>query len=56
VASVLSTKRELRQFLTIELEYCLPAPQYTNVDWLSDIWQGKRKVSQGSFLSEGNFL
>ena len=31
--------------MTIQMEYCMPPIQYTNVGWLSEIWQGRKKVS-----------
>jgi hypothetical protein len=44
ISGVFTTKKGLHEFLTIEIKYFLPPIQYTNMDWLSDIWQGKRKV------------
>ena len=45
ITPVFTTKKGLHEFLTIEMEFCLPAIQYSNLDWLSEIWKGKKKVS-----------
>jgi hypothetical protein len=41
ISQVFTTKKGLHEFLTIEMEYCLPPIQYTNIEWLSEIWKGK---------------
>jgi len=34
ITRVFQTKRELHMFLTVEMEYYLPAVEYTNMEWL----------------------
>jgi ribosome-associated toxin RatA of RatAB toxin-antitoxin module len=45
IEGVFTTKKGLNEFMSIEMEYCMPPIQYTNVGWLSEIWQGRKKVS-----------
>ena len=45
ISQVFSTKKGLHEFLTIEMEFCLPPLPYTNIDWLCDIWKAEKKVS-----------
>ena len=48
LGQVFTTKKGLFEFLTIEMEYFLPAPDYTNIEWLRDLWQGKKRVRLSS--------
>jgi hypothetical protein len=45
IAKVCSSKRDLHMFLTVEMGFYLPALPFTNMAWLSAIWQGTKKVS-----------
>ena len=45
IEGVFSTEKELHDFLTVQMEYFLPQVEYINIEWLSEIWQGKNKVS-----------
>ena len=40
IGQVFNSKKGLFEFLTIEMEYFLPALEYTNIEWLRDLWQG----------------
>ena len=42
---VVKTKRKMYEFLTIEVEFVLPALEFTTMEWLSGIWRGSLKVS-----------
>lgn len=44
IEGVFSTKKGLHEFLTIECNYFLPPNEYTNIEWLRDISQGKKRV------------
>jgi hypothetical protein len=44
-AQVFTTKKGLYEFMVVECEYLLPPIQYTSMDWLRDISQGKKAVS-----------
>jgi hypothetical protein len=46
LAGVFTTKRGLHEFLTVEMEYYLPPNEYTNIEWLREVWAGGKKVSQ----------
>ena len=45
IALVFTTKKGLHEFLTVEMEFFLPPLHYTSIDWIRDIWQGKKRVS-----------
>ena len=44
IGLVFQTKKGLHEFLTVEMEYFLRSNDYVNIDWLRDIWSGKKKV------------
>ena len=44
IAGVFQTKKGLHEFLTVETEFFLPPLEYVNIEWLRDIWAGKKKV------------
>ena len=44
IATVFNTKKGLHEFLTVEMDLYLPKLDCVNVDWLRDIWQGKKPV------------
>ena len=50
IEGVITSKKGLHEFLSIEVEYCLPPISYTNIDWLSEIWRGERKVLNPKYL------
>ena len=45
IEAVFNNKRGLHEFLTVEMDFNLPGLDYVNIDWLRDIWQGKKPVS-----------
>ena len=45
IAVVFQTKKGLHEFLTVEAEFFLPSLQYVNIEWLREIWSGKKKAS-----------
>ena len=54
VNGVFSTKKGLHEFYSVELEYFLPPLNYTNIDWLRDIWSGQKKVRSFSKTETSN--
>ena len=44
VGQVFQDKKGLHEFLTVEMQFYLPAINYYNYEWLRDIWSGARKV------------
>jgi hypothetical protein len=44
IGLVFQDKRGLHEFLTVEMEYFLPATPFCNIEWLRKIWTGKGKV------------
>ncbi len=38
------TKKGLHEFLTVECDLYLPPLEYTNSDWLRQIWKGEKNV------------
>lgn len=54
VGQVFQDKRRLHEFLTVEMEFYLPDSSNCTVDWLREIWQGNKKVSNNIF--EANLL
>lgn len=55
IQNVFTTKKGLHEFLTIQMQYYLPAVQYTNMAWLSGIWKGKKKVCISSSYQQVTF-
>ena len=45
VSQVFEDKKGLHEFLTVEMEYYLPASNFCNIEWLRNIWSGKKKVN-----------
>lgn len=46
-AAVFSTKKELYEFMVVELGYYLPPIACVNIEWLRDIATGAKKVRPG---------
>ena len=44
IGLVFQDKKGLHEFLTEEMEFYLPVLPYVKIDWLRDIWAGKKKV------------
>lgn len=45
-SDVFTTKKELYEFLVVEIEYFLPTRDISSLNFLRDIAQGKKKVSR----------
>ena len=45
IAVICSTKRNLHTFLTCDMDYALPALEFTTLEWLGAIWRGDCQVS-----------
>ena len=51
VEKIVRTKRNLCNFLTMEVNYVLPPINFTSMEWLSGIWRGELRVSAFSVAS-----
>lgn len=46
IRQVFQDKKGLHEFLVVEMEFYLPALNFTNIEWLRGIWQGQKRVRQ----------
>ena len=56
IAVICSTKRNLHTFLTCDMDYALPALEFTTLEWLGAIWRGDCQVSLNLTRVDIHFL